>query len=225
MACLANDLFDAGQTVVAAFSAHPHWDHVLWHAKLGSAPRYGTARCVAAIRDEMSGPHWKDSIAAWIPPEIVERMSWDLFGLINGLPAEAASNRTARTCRPCETPMFPSIRGSAPRPRTAGTGWPACMNGNYSSSPEEASAAARRVRDPLVTQLAYLLIRSFVCADEQLCPHARAGERAGTSPEVQRMPGERSGAPMLHAATTAGRSAAPAISVREAMPIRTSQSR
>jgi glyoxylase-like metal-dependent hydrolase (beta-lactamase superfamily II) len=60
MACLANDLFDAGQTVVAAFSTHPHWDHLLWHAKLGSAPRYGTARCVAAIRDEMSGPHWKD---------------------------------------------------------------------------------------------------------------------------------------------------------------------
>ena len=35
--------------------------------------------------------------------------------------------------------------------------------------------------------------------------------------------GERSGASMVHAATTAGRSAALAISVREAMPIRTSQ--
>src|SRR6202040_2246404 len=33
MACLANDLSDAGQTVVAGFSTHPHWDHVLWHAR------------------------------------------------------------------------------------------------------------------------------------------------------------------------------------------------
>jgi glyoxylase-like metal-dependent hydrolase (beta-lactamase superfamily II) len=57
VACLANDLSDAGQTVVAAFSTHPHWDHVLWHARFGSAPRYGTARCAATIRDQLSGPH------------------------------------------------------------------------------------------------------------------------------------------------------------------------
>jgi glyoxylase-like metal-dependent hydrolase (beta-lactamase superfamily II) len=90
MACLANDLLDAGQAVVAGFSTHPHWDHVLWHAEFGSAPRYGTARCAAAIRDELSGPHWKDSIAEWIPPDIAEQMSWDLFGLITGLPAGTA---------------------------------------------------------------------------------------------------------------------------------------
>ena len=90
MACLANDLSDAGQTVVAGFSTHPHWDHVLWHARFGSAPRYGTARCAAAIRDQLSGPHWKDSIAGWIPPDIAEQISWDLFGLITGLPAETA---------------------------------------------------------------------------------------------------------------------------------------
>ena len=90
MACLANDLPDAGQTVVAGFSTHPHWDHVLWHARFGAAPRYGTARCAAAIRDQRSGPHWKDSIAEWIPPDIVEHIAWDLFGLITGLPAETA---------------------------------------------------------------------------------------------------------------------------------------
>ncbi len=90
LACLANDLSDAGQTVVAGFSTHPHWDHVLWHARFGSAPRYGTARCAAAIRDRLSGPHWKDSIAGWIPPDIAGQISWDLFGLITGLPAETA---------------------------------------------------------------------------------------------------------------------------------------
>jgi len=49
MACLANDLLDAGQAVVAGFSTHPHWDHLLWHASLGDAPRYGTARCATTI--------------------------------------------------------------------------------------------------------------------------------------------------------------------------------
>ncbi len=43
MAALANDLRELGQPVVAGFSTHPHWDHLLWHAKLGEAPRYGTA--------------------------------------------------------------------------------------------------------------------------------------------------------------------------------------
>jgi len=88
MAALANDLSDSGQPVVAGFSTHPHWDHVLWHARFGAAPRYGTARCAATVRVLLSGPHWKDSLAGWIPPDIAEQMSWDLFGLITGLPAE-----------------------------------------------------------------------------------------------------------------------------------------
>jgi glyoxylase-like metal-dependent hydrolase (beta-lactamase superfamily II) len=90
MACLANDLSESGQTVVAGFSTHPHWDHVLWHAGLGAAPRYGTARCAAAVRDQLSDAGWKARIAEWIPPDIAEQISWDLFGLITGLPAETA---------------------------------------------------------------------------------------------------------------------------------------
>jgi glyoxylase-like metal-dependent hydrolase (beta-lactamase superfamily II) len=90
MACLANDLSESGQTVVAGFSTHPHWDHVLWHPKLGAAPRYGTAPCAATIQDRRSGPQWKDSMAGWIPPDIAEQISWDLFGLITGLPAATA---------------------------------------------------------------------------------------------------------------------------------------
>src|SRR5213079_3204402 len=54
MACLANDLGELGQPVVAGFSTHPHWDHLLWEAKLGAAPRYGTARCAATVRDRLS---------------------------------------------------------------------------------------------------------------------------------------------------------------------------
>jgi glyoxylase-like metal-dependent hydrolase (beta-lactamase superfamily II) len=90
MACLANDLSESNQTVVAGFSTHPHWDHLLWHAKLGSAPRYSTARCAATIRDRLSAPNWKDGIAGMIPPDIADQISWDLFGFITGLPAETA---------------------------------------------------------------------------------------------------------------------------------------
>jgi glyoxylase-like metal-dependent hydrolase (beta-lactamase superfamily II) len=88
MACLANDLSESGQSVAASFSTHPHWDHVLWHAGLGAAPRYATARCAADARGQLSETGWQDRIAPWIPPDIAEQMSWDLFGLITGLPAE-----------------------------------------------------------------------------------------------------------------------------------------
>jgi glyoxylase-like metal-dependent hydrolase (beta-lactamase superfamily II) len=84
MACLANDLSDSGQTVVAGFSTHPHWDHLLWHASLGAAPRYGTARCAATARDRLSDGI--DSRRLGIP----EQVPLDLLGLITGLPAEMA---------------------------------------------------------------------------------------------------------------------------------------
>jgi glyoxylase-like metal-dependent hydrolase (beta-lactamase superfamily II) len=90
MAALVDDLRALGQPVVAGFSTHPHWDHVLWHAGLGAVPRYGTARCATTIRDVLSDAGWKAHIAAWIPPDIVEQISWDVFGLITGLPAETA---------------------------------------------------------------------------------------------------------------------------------------
>jgi glyoxylase-like metal-dependent hydrolase (beta-lactamase superfamily II) len=89
MVALANDLHELGQPVVAGFSTHPHWDHLLWHARLGEAPRYGTARCAAAIQARLSDPHWKDFITTLIPPDIVEQVPLDLLGLISGLPAEA----------------------------------------------------------------------------------------------------------------------------------------
>jgi glyoxylase-like metal-dependent hydrolase (beta-lactamase superfamily II) len=90
MTCLANDLADAGQTVVAGFSTHPHWDHLLWHASLGTAPRYGTARCAATVRERLSDAGAKARVAGMIPPDIVEQVPLDLLGLITGLPADAA---------------------------------------------------------------------------------------------------------------------------------------
>jgi glyoxylase-like metal-dependent hydrolase (beta-lactamase superfamily II) len=51
MEALADDLSDSGQAVVAAFSTHPHWDHLLWHPSLGEAPR--TARPAARPLSEI----------------------------------------------------------------------------------------------------------------------------------------------------------------------------
>ena len=90
MAALANDLRELGQPVVAGFSTHPHWDHLLWHARLGAAPRYGTARCAATARDRLSDAGAKARIAELIPPDIFEQVPLDLLGLIAGLPAETA---------------------------------------------------------------------------------------------------------------------------------------
>jgi len=91
MACLANDLSDSCQTVVAGFSTHPHWDHLLWHAGLGAPPRYGTARCAATVRTRLPDARAKARIAeVMIPPDIAEQVPLDLLGLIAGLPAEMA---------------------------------------------------------------------------------------------------------------------------------------
>jgi len=40
---LADDLDRLGIPVVAGFSTHPHWDHLLWHARFGDVPRYATS--------------------------------------------------------------------------------------------------------------------------------------------------------------------------------------
>ena len=87
MVAIADDLRKLGQPVVAGFSTHPHWDHLLWHAKLGEAPRYGTARCAADIRAFLSNPSWKDDVAEELPPEVAGQVPLDLLGLITGLPA------------------------------------------------------------------------------------------------------------------------------------------
>jgi glyoxylase-like metal-dependent hydrolase (beta-lactamase superfamily II) len=91
MVAIADDLRELGQPVVAGFSTHPHWDHLLWHAKLCEAPRYGTARCAADVKAFLSGPSWKDNVTEVLPPDISDQIPLDdLFGQIIGLPAETA---------------------------------------------------------------------------------------------------------------------------------------
>ncbi|GGL49053.1 MBL fold metallo-hydrolase [Planomonospora parontospora] len=86
--CLANDLSESGQPVVAGFSTHPDWDHLLWHDRLGAAPRYGTARCAATVREQLSDADAKARVADHLlETEIAGQVPLDLLGLITGLPA------------------------------------------------------------------------------------------------------------------------------------------
>lgn len=89
MVDLATDLRELGQSVVAGFSTHPDWDHVLWHASFGVVPRYGTARCAASMRDLLATADWKDRVAEILPPEYADEIPMDLLGFITGLPAGA----------------------------------------------------------------------------------------------------------------------------------------
>ena len=89
MADLANDLRELGRPVVAGFSTHPDWDHVLWHPHFGDAPRYGTAACAASIRAVLSNADWEDLIAEGLPPEYADDIPMELLGLLTGLPTGA----------------------------------------------------------------------------------------------------------------------------------------
>ena len=46
---LADDVARLGLPVVAGFSTHPHWDHLLWHPRFGDVPRYATSGCADTL--------------------------------------------------------------------------------------------------------------------------------------------------------------------------------
>jgi glyoxylase-like metal-dependent hydrolase (beta-lactamase superfamily II) len=86
MAAIADDLREWDQPVVAGFSTHPDWDHLLWHESFGDAPRYGTARCAASIGEVLSSADWREQVAEGLPPEYADEIPMELLGLITGLP-------------------------------------------------------------------------------------------------------------------------------------------
>ncbi len=89
MAALADDLRELGRPVVAGFSTHPDWDHLLWHESFGDVPRYGTARCAASIGEVLSSADWREQVAEGLPPEYADEIPMELLGLITGLPGDA----------------------------------------------------------------------------------------------------------------------------------------
>lgn len=76
---LADDVDRLGIPVVAGFSTHPHWDHVLWHSRFGDVPRYATvegARVAGEARERAQ--EMAAQSASGIPLELV--------GLLTPLP-------------------------------------------------------------------------------------------------------------------------------------------
>ncbi|MBS1679710.1 MAG: MBL fold metallo-hydrolase [Actinobacteria bacterium] len=78
---LADEVAGLGIPVVAGFSTHPHWDHLLWHPRLGDVPRYGTPACarLAGEARERAQAMAEES-ATGIPLELV--------ALVTPLPAD-----------------------------------------------------------------------------------------------------------------------------------------
>jgi hypothetical protein len=85
LTCLSEDLRGRGTPVVAGFSTHPHWDHLLWHPALGAAPRYGTVRCAAVVEALLANDQWGTRVAGVLPADLAERIPLEGFGRITGL--------------------------------------------------------------------------------------------------------------------------------------------
>jgi len=79
LVALADELIEHGDAVTVGFSTHPHWDHLLWHARLGSATRYGTARCAATVQARLE-------VGRDMAKQTAQDVSLDLFGAITALP-------------------------------------------------------------------------------------------------------------------------------------------
>ena len=78
---LADDLDRLGIPVVAGFSTHPHWDHLLWHSRFGDVPRYATpAGAQAATQARERAQVMAAESASGIPLELI--------GLVTPLPAD-----------------------------------------------------------------------------------------------------------------------------------------
>jgi glyoxylase-like metal-dependent hydrolase (beta-lactamase superfamily II) len=78
---LADDLDQLGIPVVAGFSTHPHWDHLLWHSRFGDVPRYATAagaHAASQARDQ----------AQTMAAESASGIPLELIGLVTALPAD-----------------------------------------------------------------------------------------------------------------------------------------
>jgi glyoxylase-like metal-dependent hydrolase (beta-lactamase superfamily II) len=78
---LADDVDRLGIPVVAGFSTHLHWDHLLWHSRFGEVPRYAmpaAAQAVGAVRER----------AQAMAAESASGIPLELIGLLTPLPAD-----------------------------------------------------------------------------------------------------------------------------------------
>ncbi|HEU4332510.1 MAG TPA: MBL fold metallo-hydrolase [Lapillicoccus sp.] len=84
LAELADDVDGLGIPVVAGFSTHPHWDHLLWHSRFGEVPRYATtAGAESASQLREPAQRMAEGSTTGVPLELV--------GLLTPLPADGGS--------------------------------------------------------------------------------------------------------------------------------------
>ncbi len=83
---LAGSLGDLGLRAAVGWSTHPHWDHVLWSAELGDAPRYAAPAAVSiaeTARDgiidgvDKSAPGHDLSLIGRLQPLDASAIPWD----------------------------------------------------------------------------------------------------------------------------------------------------
>ncbi|MEU9977795.1 MBL fold metallo-hydrolase [Streptomyces sp. NPDC051014] len=81
---LADDIDGLGLPVVAGFATHPHWDHLLWHARFGDVPRYAT-RAAAHIAGQAR------ERAQAMAAQSASGVPLDLIALVTPLSSEGGS--------------------------------------------------------------------------------------------------------------------------------------
>lgn len=86
LAALESDLASLSLEVEAAVSTHPHWDHVLWSAGLGNAPRYASREAI-----DFLDHHRKEAIdqqLAGAGERWYARWDGDLIGRLTAIPGD-----------------------------------------------------------------------------------------------------------------------------------------
>ena len=81
---LADDVDRLGVPVVAGFSTHPHWDHLLWHSRFGDVPRYATPGCAQAASEARER-------AQTMAAQSASGIPLELIGLLTPLPADGGA--------------------------------------------------------------------------------------------------------------------------------------
>jgi hydroxyacylglutathione hydrolase len=178
LAALAAWLTGRGLHPVAGWSTHPHWDHLLWSAALGPAPRYATpraaafaARTRAALTEEVEqeAPGHDLALFAQVEPLDGDEIDWpgpraavyrhDGHAPGHGavfLP-EAGVLITGDMCSDIETPLLDLDAGDPFGRYRAGLGLLAGVPGVRLAVPGHGQVAAdREFRRRVTADLAYL---------------------------------------------------------------------
>ncbi|MDR7183528.1 glyoxylase-like metal-dependent hydrolase (beta-lactamase superfamily II) [Microbacterium trichothecenolyticum] len=90
---IADELDARGLRVIGGFATHAHHDHLLWHPRFGSAPRWASAATAALARDE------REVLVAALGAEFPEPLV-DLMGVVEEVDAALPPSSVPRGFAP-----------------------------------------------------------------------------------------------------------------------------